>query len=103
MNIRKNDTVEMLAGKDRGKRGKVRRVILKDDQVVVDGLNMMKRHSKARKGARQAGILDLEAPVHKSNVMLVCEKCSKPTRPLATVLDDGTKVRKCRGCGEVIE
>jgi large subunit ribosomal protein L24 len=103
MNIRKNDTVQILVGKDNGKRGKVRRVMPRDDMIVVDGLNMMKRHSKARSGVRQAGIIDIESPMHVSNVMLVCSKCSKTTRPEVHYLQDGSKARKCRRCGEVIE
>jgi len=103
MKIRKNDTVIILAGKDRGKRGKVRRALPKKDRVIVEGLNMIKRHSRARRTARQAGIIELEAPIHISNVMLLCNKCGEPTRVGFHFLDDGKKVRVCRSCGEVIE
>ncbi len=103
MKIRKNDTVIILAGKDRGKRGKVRRALPKKDRVLVEGLNMIKRHSRARRAARQAGIIELEAPIHISNVMLLCNKCGEPTRVGFRFLDDGKKVRVCRSCGEVIE
>jgi len=75
MKIRKNDTVVIIAGKDRGKRGKVRRAWPDEDKVIVEGANMIKRHSRARRATRQAGIIELEAPIHISNVMLVCEKC----------------------------
>ncbi len=103
MKIRKNDTVIILAGKDRGKKGKVRRALPKEDRVLVEGLNMIKRHSRARRAARQAGIIELEAPVHVSNVMLLCNKCGKPTRVGFRFLDDGKKVRICHSCGEVID
>jgi len=101
--IRKNDTVVVLAGKDKGKRGRVRRVLLKKDRVVVEGLNMIKRHSRARRAARQAGIVELEAPIHVSNVMYVCSKCKRPSRIGHKVLEDGRKVRICRACEEVID
>jgi len=103
MKIRKGDTVVIIAGKDKGKRGKVRRAWPDEERVTVDGLNMIKRHSRARRAARQAGIIELEAPVHVSNVMLVCEKCGKPTRVNFRFLDDGKKVRICNSCQEMID
>ena len=103
MRIRKNDTVTIIAGKDMGKSGKVRRVLPKEDRVVVEGANMIKRHSRARRAARQAGIIELEAPIHASNVMLVCNKCGKPTRVGFRFLADSKKVRVCRSCNEVID
>jgi len=101
--IRKNDTVLVTTGKDRGKKGKVRRALPKDGRVVVEGLNMIKRHSRARRAARQAGIIELEAPIHVSNVMLVCDKCKKPARVGYRTLEDGRKVRICRACNEPID
>lgn len=103
MKIRKNDTVIIIAGKDRGKKGKVRRALPKEDRVIVEGLNMIKRHSRARRAARQAGIIELEAPIHVSNVMLLCDKCGKPTRVDSRFLADGKKVRICNSCREVID
>jgi len=103
MKIRKGDTVVIIAGKDRGKKGKVRRALPDEDRVIVEGLNMIKRHSRARRAARQAGIIELEAPLHVSNVMLLCEKCGKPTRVSFRFLDDGKKVRICNSCREVID
>jgi len=103
MKIRKNDTVVIIAGKDRGKKGKVRRALPDQDKVIVEGLNMIKRHSRAGRAARQAGIIQLEAPIHVSDVMLVCEKCSEPTRVGFRLLDDGKKVRICNSCREVID
>jgi large subunit ribosomal protein L24 len=103
MNIRKNDTVLVIAGKDRGKKGKVRKALPRDAKVIVEGINMIKRHSKARGAARQAGIIELEAPLDVSNVMLICNKCSKPARVGFRVLGDGRKARVCRSCHEVID
>ncbi|MBM3173874.1 MAG: 50S ribosomal protein L24 [Chloroflexi bacterium] len=103
MKIRKNDTVLVIAGKDNGKKGKVRRVIPKKDSGVVEGVNMVKRHARARGAARQAGIIELEAPISMSNVMLVCNKCSKPVRIGFRVLDDGRRGRFCRSCNELID
>jgi large subunit ribosomal protein L24 len=103
MKIRKGDTVVIIAGKDSGKKGKVRRALPNDGKVIVEGLNMIKRHSRARRAVRQAGIIELEAPIHVSNVMLVCEKCGNPTRIGFRFLDDGKKVRICSSCREVID
>ena len=78
MKIRKNDNVMIISGKDRGKKGKVRRVFPKKGRLTIEGLNMIKRHSRAKGGTRQAGIIEMEAPLHASNVMLICDKCGKP-------------------------
>lgn len=102
MKIRKNDTVLVIRGKDRGKKGKVRFVYPVEERVLVDGVNMIKRHSKARAKVRQAGIIELEAPVHISKVMLVCNKCTQPTRVGFRFLE-GEKVRVCSSCHEVID
>jgi large subunit ribosomal protein L24 len=103
MKIRRDDTVVVITGKDRGKRGKVRRALPDEDKVIVEGLNMIKRHSRAGRGARQAGIIELEAPICVSNVMLLCGKCGNPTRVNFRFLDDGKKVRICSSCREVID
>jgi large subunit ribosomal protein L24 len=103
MNIRKNDTVLVIAGKDRGKKGKVRKALPADDKVIIEGVNMIKRHSKARGVARQAGIIELEAPLDISNVMLICNKCNTPARVGFRFLEDGKKARICRSCHEVID
>ncbi len=103
MKIRKNDTVAIIAGKDKGKRGTVRVALPGKSVIVVEGLNMIKRHSRTQGAARQAGIIDMEAPMHVSNVMLVCSKCDKPVRVGRRFLDDGKKVRVCRACHEVID
>jgi len=103
MKVRKNDTVLVIAGKDKGKKGKVRFAYPKEQRVIVEGVNFIKKHSRARRQARQAGIIELEAPIHISNVMLICNKCSKPTRVGLRFLEDGRKVRICRSCQEVID
>jgi large subunit ribosomal protein L24 len=103
MNIRKNDTVQVMAGKDKGKRGKVRFAYPKKNRVIVEGINFIKKHSRARAQVRQAGIIDQEAQIDVSNVMLLCGKCNRPTRVGFTFLEDGRKVRICRKCREVID
>jgi large subunit ribosomal protein L24 len=103
MRIRRDDTVVIITGKDRGKKGKVRRAFPDEDRVVVEGLNMIKRHSRARRATRQAGIIELEAPIHVSDVMLICNKCGNPARVGFRLLDDGKKVRVCNSCREVID
>ncbi len=103
MKIRKNDTVLVIAGKDRGKKGKVRFAYPKEGRVMVEGINFIKRHSRARGVARQAGIIEREAPIRVSNVMLLCSKCNHPARVGFRFLADGKKVRFCRSCGEVID
>jgi large subunit ribosomal protein L24 len=101
--IRKGDTVMVIAGKDSGKKGKVRRVLPSENQIVADGINMIKRHTKPRGVARQAGIIEREAPVNISDVMLVCGKCNRPVRVGFRLLGDGKKTRICRSCHEVID
>ena len=103
MKIRKNDTVLVIAGKDKGKKGKVRLANPKHESVVIEGINFIKRHARARGTVRQAGIIELEAPMHVSNVMLLCDKCNHPTRTGLRILQDGRKVRVCHSCGEVID
>ena len=103
MKIRKDDMVLVIAGKDKGKKGKVRFAHPQDRMILVEGVNFIKKHSRAKKQARQAGIIDLEAPVRVSNVMLLCAKCNQPTRIGFTSLEDGKKVRVCRSCREVID
>lgn len=103
MKIRRDDTVVVIAGKDKGKNGKVRQSFPKESRVVVDGVNMVKRHLRPRGTARQAGIIEREAPFHVSNVMLLCPKCNRPTRIGFRILEDGSRVRVCKRCHEVID
>ena len=103
MKVKKNDNVLVVAGKDRGKKGKVRFAYPDDEKIVVEGVNMVKRHLKAIREVRQAGIVEREAPMNVSNVMLLCNKCNKPTRVGYRRLEDGSRVRVCRVCHEVID
>jgi large subunit ribosomal protein L24 len=103
MKIKKDDTVLVIAGKNKGKKGKVRFAYPEKDMVMIEGVNMIKKHAKAKPQVKQAGIVEREAPVAVSDVMLVCAKCNKPTRVGYKVLDDGRKARICRACGEVVE
>jgi large subunit ribosomal protein L24 len=101
--VRKNDLVQVIAGKDRGKRGKVVRVIPKLDRILVEKLNLVKRHTKPGRLSQQGGILERENPLHVSNVLVVCAKCDKAVRTGRSFLADGRKVRVCKSCGEVID
>ena len=103
MKIRKNDNVLIVAGKEKGKKGKVRKTLPDKDKVIVEGLNLIKRHSKTKGKTRQAGIIELEGPVHVSNVMVICNKCNKPARVGFRVLEDSKKARFCRNCDEIID
>ena len=103
MKIRKNDQVLVIAGKDKGKKGKVRFAYPKDEKVIVEGANFIKKHARARGQTRQAGIIEREAPLDASNVMLICAKCDKPVRVASRTLADGKKVRYCRACQEVVD
>jgi len=101
--IKKNDSVVVIAGKEKGKTGKVLRVIPKKDRAIVEKLNMVKRHMKPGAQSRQGGILEREAPIHISNLMLLCSKCTDPTRVGYRILDDERKVRVCKKCDEIID
>jgi large subunit ribosomal protein L24 len=103
MKIRKDDTVLVIAGRDRGKKGKVRFAYPKNERVLVEGINFIKRHTRAVRQIRQAGIIEREATVHVSDVMLFCNKCNNPARIGYRFLEDGKKVRICRVCHEVID
>ena len=102
MKVLRNDTVEVITGKDKGKRGRVRAVLPKENRVVVENINVYKRHVK-RGRARQTGIIQFEAPLQASNVMVVCPNCDRPTRVGYDLQEDGTKVRVCKHCDQVIE
>jgi large subunit ribosomal protein L24 len=103
MNIKTDDTVLVIAGKDRGKKGKVREVHPRDNKVIVEGINIVKKHTKGRAGARQAGVVEQEAGLDASKLMVVCPKCNRGTRVGSTLLANGQKVRVCRNCGEQFE
>jgi len=101
--IHKNDMVVVITGKDTGKRGKVLKVIPKTERVVVERINVVKRHTRPRGGTQQRGIVEKEAPLHISNVMVICPKCDRPVRTGHSFLADGRKVRVCKKCGEAID
>jgi large subunit ribosomal protein L24 len=102
--IRKNDNVLVVTGKDRGKRGRVLRVVADKNRLVVEGVNMIKRHTKANPGKNvKGGIVEREAPLHVSNVQLVCPECGAQTRIGHKILGDGRKVRICRKCEGVVD
>jgi large subunit ribosomal protein L24 len=98
-NVKKGDTVVVITGKDKIKSGKVLKILSKKDRVLVEGLNIIKRHTKAQ-GNQVAGIVEKEAAIHISNIMLFCGVCKKPVRTKVSLLDDGVKTRVCIKCGE---
>lgn len=102
MNIRKDDTVLVLSGKYKGKKGKVIRALPAENRVVVQGVNLRKRHRKPTKDLPQGGIVEAEGPIHRSNILLVCPKCSRPARTRVRA-DGDKKVRVCAKCGEAID
>ena len=97
--IKKDDLVEVVTGNDKGKRGKVLRMVSGSDRVLVEKVNMVKRHTKPTQMS-QGGIVDKETSIHISNLALVCTKCDKPVRSFTKVLEGGARVRACRSCGE---
>ena len=99
----RSDLVYVLTGKDKGKRGKVIKVFPDKGRVTVENVNIVKRHTKPRKADQQGGIIEKEAPIHSSNVMLVCPRCDKPTKVGKQILENGQKVRVCKKCKEVID
>lgn len=103
MNVRKGDEVVVISGDDRGKKGKVHRSIPAEGRILVEGINMGKRHMKPRGNIKQAGIIERESPINVSKVMLVCTKCHERTRVGYRVIADGSKARVCKQCNEVID
>src|SRR2546423_9556004 len=105
MQVRSGDTVLVIAGRERGKTGQISRVLVRDERVVVGGVNLVKRHLKPRPGVVQSGIVEKEAPLHASNVMVLCPSCNRPTRIRRQFTGEGVEARKervCKRCGEVI-
>ena len=98
MNVKKNDTVVVLSGKDKGKKGKVLSVDPKAGKVIVEKVNVAKRHQKPRRQGEEGGIISKETPIYACKVMAVCPKCNKPTRP-AYKVEGGKKTRVCKHCG----
>lgn len=103
LRVKKEDTVLVIAGKEKGKKGRVLAVLPSKEGVIVEKINIIKRHMKPNRKYTQGGIIEKEAPIHISNVMLLCPKCNKPTRIGNKILDGGKKVRVCKKCQEVID
>jgi large subunit ribosomal protein L24 len=101
--IKRNDTVEVIAGKEKGKRGKVLIVLPEKQRVIVERVNFIKRHQRPTQKVRQGGIIEREGSLHVSNVMLVCGKCGKATRTGSQTLADGRRVRVCKKCNEIVD
>jgi large subunit ribosomal protein L24 len=101
--IRKNDSVMVIAGKERGKTGKILRVLPEKNAVIIERLNIVKKHSKPRGPQQPGGIVEKEATIHSSNVMIMCDKCNAPVRIGHKILADGKKIRICRRCNEALE
>ena len=99
MNIRKNDKVVVLSGRDKGKQGEVLRAMPKEGKVVVQGVSVATKHQKARKQGEESSIIKVETPIYACKVMVVCPKCSKPTRVAQKLTAEGKKVRVCKHCG----
>ncbi len=100
--IRKNDTVRVIAGKDKGKSGKIITVFPDKGRALVQGINFIKKHAKRTREDQQGGIIQMESPMSVSNLMVVCQKCNKTTRIGFSTLTDGTKTRICKKCKELI-
>jgi len=98
--IRREDEVIVLTGKDKGKRGKVTKVLVEQGKVIVEGINLVTKHVKPTRMGQQGGIVKAEAPIYACKVMAVCPKCGKPTKPAHKIAQDGTKTRVCKKCGE---
>ena len=101
--IKKNDNVMVIAGRERGKTGKVLRVLPAKQRALIERLNLVKRHQKPRGPQSPSGIVEKEAPIHISNLMIVCDKCNAPVRMGKRVLEDGRSVRVCRRCGDQLD
>ena len=102
MNIRRDDTVIVLSGKDKGKQGKVLSADPKNGKLVVEGVNVASKHQKPRKQGEEGGIIKMETPIYACKVMRVCPECGKPTRAAYAILEDGKKTRVCKKCGKNI-
>ncbi|MDD4679303.1 MAG: 50S ribosomal protein L24 [Clostridia bacterium] len=102
LHVKKGDTVEIISGKNKNKRGKVLAVSPKKGMIIVEGVNILKKHQKPRGANQQGGIIKQEGPIYSSKAMLVCKRCNKRTRVGYQILEDKTKVRVCKVCKEVI-
>ncbi len=101
--LRKNDFVIVTKGKDRTKKGRVLKILPKENRILVEGINFIKKHTKPRSATQQGGIITMEKPISISNVQYFCMKCNKPVKLGIKILDDNTKLRVCKKCGEIAE
>ena len=100
--FKRNDTVFVRTGKDKGKKGKVLRIFPENQRALVEGINMVKKHMRPTRDNPKGGIFSMESPIHITNIMLVCSRCSKPTKVGYKFLTDGTKKRMCKKCHEIM-
>ncbi|SHE73639.1 LSU ribosomal protein L24P [Marinitoga hydrogenitolerans DSM 16785] len=103
MKVKKGDLVRVISGKDKGKEGKILRVIPKLNKVIVENINLVKKHQRPTQQLREGGIIEQPSPIHASKVMVICPSCGKPTRVGYKFLEEGKKVRICRKCNEIID
>ncbi len=103
LHLRKNDNVMIIAGKEKGSTGKILKVLSEKDRAIIERLNLVKRHTKPRGPQKPGGIVEKEASIHISNLMLMCDRCNAPIRFGHKILGDGKKVRICRRCGETLD
>lgn len=103
LHVKKDDMVTVIAGKEKGKTGRIIRVFPDKGRVVVENLNVVKRHTRPTRANAQGGIVEKEAPLDSSNVLLLCASCNKPTRTGFRILEDGSKVRFCKKCNEIVD
>jgi len=103
LHVKKGDTVVVISGKDKGKKGKVLVALPQEGKVIVEGVNMVTKHQKPSRKVQQGGIIHQEAPIFSSKVMLWCDKCKKGVRIGKRILQDETKVRYCKSCGEILD
>ena len=101
--IKRDDTVQVMTGRDRGRRGEVRQVLRKQGRAIVTGVNMVRKHRRSTDPAQPSQILDLEAPIHLSNLRVVCSGCDEAVRVGFRILEDGRKVRYCKQCDEALD
>jgi len=101
--LKKDDVVMVIAGKEKGKSGRILKLLPKKNRVIVEKVNIIKRHTKPTRQMPQGGVLEKEGSIHVSNVMIICHRCNVPVRIGKRIMEDGSKVRVCRKCGEVLD
>ncbi len=101
--LKKDDVVMVIAGKEKGKSGRILKLLPKKNRVIVEKVNLIKRHTKPTRQMPQGGVLEKEGSIHVSNVMIICHRCNVPVRIGKRIMEDGSKVRVCKKCGEVLD